>query len=85
MLIENQFYHFSIYLIDAQNLEIGDISARISLIEDLKCRSFQWFIDNVYPDASFPNRHQYFGQVIILIDIAKISNNFKAFSQSLHI
>lgn len=48
---------------DAQGVNIGDIKDRKSLIEELKCFSFQWFIDNVYPDAPFPNHHKYFGQV----------------------
>ena len=53
---------------DAQKLNIGDISDRRALIKDLKCFSFQWFLDYVYPDASFPNDHKYFGQVFKMED-----------------
>ena len=48
---------------DAQNINIGDLSERKKLIEELKCFSFEWFLDHVYPDASFPHRHKHFGQV----------------------
>jgi hypothetical protein len=53
---------------DAKQINIGDISDRRALINDLKCFSFQWFLDYVYPDASFPNEHKYFGQVIEIED-----------------
>ena len=48
---------------DAQNVKVGDIRDRKNLINELKCFSFQWYIDNVYPDAPFPNHHKYLGQV----------------------
>ena len=46
-----------------EKVNIGDVGYRRALINDLKCFNFQWFLDYVYPDASFPNDHKYFGQV----------------------
>ena len=61
---------------DAQNIDIGDLSDRKKLIEELKCFSFEWFLDHVYPDASFPHRHKHFGQVRLRLAFINQHNMF---------
>jgi hypothetical protein len=51
------------FLAAAKQVDIGDVKSRKKLIDDLKCHSFQWFIDNVYKDSPFPNKNIYVGQV----------------------
>ena len=51
------------FLSDAKTSDIGDVSQRKALIKELKCHSFQWYLDHVYPDSAFPHNQLYSGQV----------------------
>lgn len=44
---KNKFYETHS---DAKGMSYGDISSRVELRKQLKCKSFQWYLDNVYPE-----------------------------------
>ena len=35
------------------NVAVGDISERLALRESLQCKSFEWYLKNVYPEMEF--------------------------------
>lgn len=46
-----------------EKADYGDISERIQLRKDLKCKSFKWYLENVYPELEYPSQSVSFGEV----------------------
>lgn len=47
--------------------DFGDISERVALRKRLGCKSFQWYIDNVYPELFIPDQAKAYGEVSLSI------------------
>jgi len=41
----------------------GDISSRTALRKNLKCKSFDWYIKNIYPELFIPDQALYSGEI----------------------
>lgn len=41
-----------------------DVSQRRQLRADLQCKSFQWYLDNVWPENFFPSQSRRFGKLV---------------------
>jgi len=47
----------------ARNVEVGDVSARRSLRKKLECKSFRWYLENIYPESQMPLDYYYLGEM----------------------
>lgn len=43
--------------------KLANISERVDLKNRLGCKSFSWFLDNIWPEHFFPTRDRFFGQI----------------------
>ena len=48
-----KYYYAAVPL--AKNVAFGSIQERLQLKNDLQCKSFQWYLENVYPDLKIPD------------------------------
>ncbi|XP_041504860.1 polypeptide N-acetylgalactosaminyltransferase 9 isoform X3 [Microtus oregoni] len=44
-------------------VDFGDVSERLALRQKLKCRSFKWYLENVYPEMRIYNNTLTYGEV----------------------
>ncbi|XP_068877852.1 polypeptide N-acetylgalactosaminyltransferase 5 [Aphelocoma coerulescens] len=47
------FYGHAYHLL-LKNVDVGDLTQQIQLRKKLQCKSFQWYLENVYPDLEAP-------------------------------
>ena len=60
-----EFFYF--YNPEIKNADAGNITDRLALRKRLNCKSFGWYIENVFPWSSLPNKHSnLYGQVSLL-------------------
>ncbi|KAG7480149.1 polypeptide N-acetylgalactosaminyltransferase 17 [Solea senegalensis] len=61
-------YKSNVYLawnipMENHGIDYGDISQRVALRKSLQCKSFDWYLDNVYPEMRRYNNTLFYGEI----------------------
>ncbi|XP_071108897.1 polypeptide N-acetylgalactosaminyltransferase 1-like [Haliotis cracherodii] len=59
----DEYKHFYSRVSGRKLVNYGDVSARLQLRQQLKCRSFQWYLENVYTTVFLPTRAKLSGLI----------------------
>ena len=55
-------FYFSLNPV-ARKVDRGDISARLELRKQLQCKSFRWYLENIYPESQLPVNYLHLGSI----------------------
>ena len=58
-----------------RNTDFGDVAERKDLRSNLQCRSFRWYLENVYPESHMPLEYFSLGEVILLVKTGRLLSN----------
>ena len=60
----DQWKEFFTTVFSSRHIYPGELTSSKQLRTDLGCKSFQWYLENVYPESSLPLNYHHLGEVV---------------------
>lgn len=71
-----QHFFFKYFKIPKQMTDSLDVSDRRLLRINLQCKSFEWYLQNIWPDHFFPTNKRFFGKILLVQDDSMPYKNY---------
>lgn len=79
----DEWQYFIMMITAGMSFETLDITERLELRSRLKCKSFEWYLDNIWPENFFPNYDRLYGKIIWLDGESECSQEYSRYMRNL--
>ncbi|VDD81110.1 unnamed protein product [Mesocestoides corti] len=63
VVLGDEFKHYYFSRVNYRESQMGDVSDRKKILKDLNCKSFKWYLDNIYPEMFIPSESLASGEI----------------------